>query len=476
MGIENISHFVVLMLENRSFDHVFGLRKGVEGIIDGHGKPRFSNPDAQGHAVAAQGGAPFAIPTKHGLGPLHNLVDVNEQILGKKIVAARARPEMAGFVASYIEALTGDTRGHFTAADVAVVMQSFDPGALPAISALADNFVLCDHWFSEVPGPTHPNRLYMHAGTSAGFVHNVFKRPFDLLTIYELLARNGQSWAVYDFDLNEVKLFTRIADQLDNFRRFTPRFAQDVETGALPNYSFIIPRFTATVHAPSNDQHAPHDVRWGEQLIADIYDTLRAKDEVWQRTAFIVTYDEHGGFFDHVAPPATVSPHGIASPRADDNFNNHAPPPFAFDRLGLRVPTLIASPWVGKGVVAQDAFQHSSILRTVRDRFGIGQSLSAREAAAPSLADLFDQKEARDTPPTLPRPAVNALPPADHHANPGNQFPDALHREMAAGVIHATRPSHPEDDDAPPVLPNTQHELSAFVHRRWTRHSKWLAG
>jgi phospholipase C len=225
--------------------------------------------------IPATSNAPYAIPTKHGLGPFHNLLDVNQQIFGTKNPAANAQARMNGFVANYRDALNQDTRGNFTTADVAVVMRSFNPGALPAITALADNFLLCDAWFSEVPGPTHPNRLYMHAGTSQGFVHNVFQRPFDIPTIYELLQNNGQTWATYDFDLNEVKHFTRIANEFDNYRHFSPQFGQDVETGKLPNYSFIIPRFTSTPHAASNDQHAPHDVRSGDMLIADVYDTLR---------------------------------------------------------------------------------------------------------------------------------------------------------------------------------------------------------
>jgi phospholipase C len=353
-------------------------------------------------------------------------------------------------------------------------MKSFDPGALTVLGELADNFVLCDHWFCEVPGPTHPNRLYMHAGTSAGFVHNVFKRPFDLLTIYELLGRAKKEWAVYDFDLNEAKFFTRIADSTDSFKKFSPQFAQDVETGNLPHYSFIMPRYNSTHHAQSNDEHAPHDVRWGEDFIADVYETLRKNEAVWAKSALIITYDEHGGFFDHVPPPKAENPDGIDSPRPDDNFHNHAPPPFKFDRLGLRVPALVVSPWVGKGKVRSEQFQHTSILRTVRDRFQIKQALSKREAAAPSLETLFDQSQARtDAPKTLRRPTLPALAPSDHHANPGNQFPEDLHREMAEGVFRATRPSHPEDDTTPPEIPSTQHELAEVIHRRWSRHHKW---
>ncbi len=432
MSLQNIDHFVVLMLENRSFDHFFGLRPGVDGILDNHKKSKFSNKDPQGGKVAAAGNAPFSIPTKHGLGPFHNLTDVNEQLFGTKSPGAGAAPTMSGFVASYREALNSDTHGNFIDNDLAVVMHCFDPAALPTISSLAENFVLCDAWFSEVPGPTHPNRLYMHAGTSQGFVHNVFQRPFDLLTIYELLQRNHKTWAVYDFD-------------------------------------------SSTLHAESNDQHAPHDVRWGEQFIADVYEALRSNDAVWNASAFIVTYDEHGGFFDHVAPPKAVSPDGINSPRPDDNFHNHPPPPFAFDRLGVRVPAVIASPWVGKGVVAHEQFQHTSILRTVRERFGIAQPLTKREAAARSLAQIFDQAAARkNVPAKLPRPKMPVLPPPDHHANPGNQFPDELQRDMMEGVIRATRASHPEDDTAPPRMPHTQARLSELAHRRWSRHDQFL--
>src|SRR5215469_1920994 len=145
MSIAAIDHFVVLMLENRSFDHMFGLRPGVEALSDDV-KQRFANPGPDS-AVAPQGGAPFAIPTKHGRGPYHNLVDVNEQLFGTKNPGPGQGPEMTGFVTSYIEALNHDTGGNFDAGDVAVVMQSFDPGALRSITALADEFVLCDHWF-----------------------------------------------------------------------------------------------------------------------------------------------------------------------------------------------------------------------------------------------------------------------------------------------------------------------------------------
>jgi phospholipase C len=469
VNLNRIDHFVVLMLENRSFDHMFGLRAGVDGLPAGG----FSNT-AGGKKFKTQGGAPFAIPTKHGLGPFHNFTDRNVQIFGADPPPANAQPTMSGFAANYVRALTSDTHGQFGDQDVEVVMQSFDNGALPSMTALADEFVLCDRWHCEVPGPTHPNRLYVHAGTSAGFVHNVFSRPFDNVTIYELLERNGQTWATYDFDLNEVRMFTRLAQNADRFRKFSPQFAQDVETGQLPNYSFILPRFSSSHHAASNDQHAPHDVRYGDQLIADVYDTLAGSDDVWNKCALVVTYDEDGGFFDHAPPPAATPPDQWTSPRSDDNFHGAPPPPFNFDRLGIRVPALVASPWVPKGHVESGLLQHTSILRTVRERFKITTALGERERKARTLASLFSRKTARtDCPKHLPRATTPTLPPADHHANLGNAYPNELQREMLEGLIRATRASHPDDDRVPPATPRNQHDLSVLANRRVSNHARW---
>jgi phospholipase C len=237
--------------------------------------------------------------------------------------------------------------------------------------------------------------------------------------------------------------------------------------------SFILPRFSSTYHAEANDQHAPHDVRWGDALIAEIYNTLRAHEAVWNKCALIVTYDEHGGFFDHVVPPAAVNPDGLDSPQPDDNYGKQAPPAFRFDRLGVRVPALIASPWVGEGIVIHETLQHTSILKTVRERFGIEHPLSKREAAAMSLGAIFKQKSPRKTPLIIPAPMLPTLPPPDHHANPGNQWPDDLQRDLLEGTFHATRPSHPEDDDSSPAVPSTQNALAQAAHRRWSQHRRW---
>jgi phospholipase C len=474
-SLSKIDHFIVLMLENRSFDHFFGFRPGVNGLkgtesnlLNPHLPPSHNNPE-----VKVGRDAPFEIPTKHAQGPMHNILNVTLQLFGSDV--AEGKPRNSGFVADYHRTFLSDVHREPTPTELALVMQSFKPGSLPAIESLANEFVLCDNWFCEVPGPTHPNRLYVHAGTSAGFAHNVFDRHFDLLTIYELLSVSGQTWASYAFDHNEVRNFDRIANQFDAFRRFDKRFHQDVDQGKLPNYSFIVPRFNGTKTHPANSQHAPHDVRYGDLLIADIYEALRANEALWEKSAFIVVYDENGGFYDHVGPPGAVNPDGIDSVRPDDvQEPHHSPPvPFSFDRLGPRVPAIIASPWVGKGVVASQQLQHTSILKTVRERFGISRSLSLREANAHSLANLFSQHAVRDTPAKLPGARVPQLALSDHPSNPANLALDTLTNEMLRGTVSLTRPSHPEDEDSI-WLPKTHGEASEFVRTRWDRQTQFL--
>jgi phospholipase C len=327
-----------------------------------------------------------------------------------------------------------------------------------------------------VPGPTHPNRLYVHAGTSAGYAHNVWKLSFNLLTIYELLQQNNKTWATYAFDDNEVLQFSRLQRFENCFRHFDPQFLADCDSGELPNYSFIVPRFNSSSRHQVNSQHAPHDVRYGDLLIAEVYGAMRSNPALWEKSALIVTYDEHGGFPDHVAPPAAPNPDGIDSPRPDDHGRTAAGalPVFHFDRLGLRVPALVVSPWVAKGKVYSQPLRHTSILKTVRERFGITRALSRREDAAASIAAIFDQRAARtDCPAALPRIEVPQSPDPDSAVNPGNSGLDDLQVEKRDGVVARTRPSHPEDDDNI-WLPKTQAETHEFIRQRLAKHREYI--
>ena len=467
-----IKHVVVLMLENRSFDQIFGFRAGVEGLSgDEFNLLNPAAPAAGGNPRIGVGqDAPFRINL--GQGPDHNLAAVNLQLFGHEAnPAAGETPRNNGFAASYQKELLRFTTSP-TVTDVGVVMQSFSAGSLPAIEALADNFCLFDHWFCEVPSSTDPNRLYMHAATSIGNARNVFKTQFpDTRTIYNSIEDAGLTWATYDFDLNEVRTqFPGTHTNPNNFRRFDPRFADDVNGNNLPNYSFIFPRFFNNSGAQS-DQHAPRDLRPGDQLIAQIYNTLRSKTDLWNETAFIVTYDENGGFFDHVPPPSN----GVANPdgiNAEPVQSAHLfTPAFDFKRLGPRVPALLASPWVKKGTVVSDRFQHTSVLATLKKIFGLADFLTERDAQANTFEHLFEElaEPRTDTPEQLPEVSIEPAPQvleAVAPSDPGDLPLDDIQQEMLLGVLDITQPSNPTPD----AIPTTQAGASAFVRERLDAH------
>ena len=478
-----IEHVVVLMLENRSFDHIFGFRQGVNGVsgtefnlLDPTKPESDVNP-----AFHAGSGAPFSvIDSKNG--PSHSLKGTNVQIFNNgQGPAAQHLASNIGFARNYHDELVSEHIQHPSEAAIAVAMQSFSPAHLPSINALADAFCVCDNWFSEVPGPTQPNRLYMHAATSAGFAHNVWSKKFDVQTIYNNLEAAGVSWATYDFDLNEVRQnFTRINGSAPNFKKFEA-LAVDVQQDTLANYSFICPRFNNSAEGHGNSQHAPEDARYGDNLVADVYEALRANDAVWAKTVLIVTYDEHGGFYDHVIPPSEniPNPDGINSPVAGDPGASFVPP-FKFDRLGLRVPVVIASPWVKAGKVDSTRYQHTSVLATLKKMFGLPSFLTLRDASANPFDQIFQElSEARtDTPKKLPRatlPKITAS--ADSAAHPLNETLNEDQRDMLVGAFHLTQPSEnlalaATTAEMPTIhdLPQTQGDAAAFIRNRFRSH------
>ena len=348
-----IQHVVVLMLENRSFDHIFGYRAGVDGLkgdefnlLDPSKPESDSNP-----SFVVNNGAPYAVLA--GNGPGHSLADTNCQLCNDKGGPSNTlAASNNGFVRSYYNELFRDHVPSPASNVTAVVMQSFSPAGLPSLNALADAFCVCDHWYAEVPGPTQPNRFYMHAATSVGAALNNWQRQLDVRTIYNSIQDAGLTWATYAFDNNEVLEFSQVNQQSDNFKQYQEAFAVDVNQNTLANYSFIIPRFLnskKSSHLTSglaNSQHAPQDARYGDNLIADVYQALRSNSALWQQSALIVIYDEHGGFYDHLVPPSggIPNPDGLNSPQPD------APawaPQFSFNRLGLRVPAVRAGSSVG---------------------------------------------------------------------------------------------------------------------------------
>jgi phospholipase C len=340
---------VVLMLENRSFDHLFGNWPGVPGLADGPFSNR-PNPAAPASATGQQAiaeGQPALFSVAQGQGPGHSLDATNLQLFATKAVAAGAivkPPNDRGFVQSYQSELAVDG---FAGAgvDLTPVMQTFSAAQLPGLAALAQNFVLCDQWYAEVPGPTMPNRLYMHAATSAGWARNDWSLPLDQVTIYEQMQNNGRSWAVYYSDQNEVAQYTSDQRRSARISSSTSRLSTDAAAGKLANYNFMIPRFAGsrpTVRSPrctrrrtcvpainSSRTSTPRceRVRNGPQML------------------LVVTFDEHGGYFDHAdaARCRQSRRHQLAGARRQRLVRAAV---CVRPDWELRVPTILASPYL----------------------------------------------------------------------------------------------------------------------------------
>jgi len=388
-----IDRIVVLMLENRSLDHMLGFLKAEIPALDGLTGSE-SNPEdcASPGSPAVEVSADAQYVTKPDGG--HELVDVNVQLFCTKKPPAGAVAKLDGFVRSYTEQAKGDlSKGR-------EVMHCFAPLKLPALATLAREFAVCDAWFSSVPGPTWPNRFFAHAATSDGVPLMGLKyylRDYPMPTLYERLEGVGRDWRIYFHDIPQSLALSRLRKlkYRKNFRRFSASFAKDAAAGDLPAYTFIEPRYFNFFSSTANDQHPPHDVRLGEHLIADVYDALRSS-KLWEKTLLVVTYDEHGGLYDHVAPPEVANPDGKTWPD----------PPFDFRRAGLRVPAVLVSPYVPRGTIDSTPYEHASLAATARDLFGFAKPLTERDRQAkPISRQGWLAKPRKDAPAKLPRPA-----------------------------------------------------------------------
>jgi phospholipase C len=491
MSQATIEHVVVLMLENRSFDHLLGLvpNRQINGLLgaDGVTVKQISNvvtrKAAPPLAVAVQAGAQYTIDEEQidsqGIGgPSHSFPGATLQLFNNNVAPANpADARMSGFAQSYYNLLQSDLHmSNPTEAEVAVPMSAFQAGQLPAIWQLAQQFCVCDNWFSEVPGPTQPNRLFVHAATSAGFVHNVWDQPFKTPTIYDALDKAGRDWAVFYFDLRDTDSFPQVKKRVNRVLPFAS-FQAQAGSGTLPSYSFLCPRYNEPKEpggAPPNSEHAPYDVRNGENLIADVYDALRTGPG-WLQTLLIVTYDEHGGYYDHVPPPAAnvANPDGLTSPTAVDKQaaaksakNKYLlGPDYAFDfsRLGLRVPAVLVSPWIAPGSVISQQLQHTSILATLRELYGAG-TLTKRDAQAASFASALSLAAPRsDTPvklnrpPLIPSTAQDALAPLTQ-------------QQSEMWPLLSQLDGHP-DSGKVVVEPSTRAEAARYIAERIAAHN-----
>jgi phospholipase C len=246
-------------------------------------------------------------------------------------------------------------------------MQYLTRHELPTTWALADEYASADRWFCSVMGPTFPNRYYWHTASSGGLMSNILppQGGFPFPSIYNRLHDKGINWAYYHGSISFVSLIANLPDVADHVFQFTD-FLDDAAAGKLPPVVYIDPFFN------NNDDHPPVHPINGQELIAAVYTAL-ARSPQWKNCMLVVTYDENGGFFDHVAPPKTV----------DDRAAQ------GFDQLGFRVPTVVAGPYVKQGHVSSVVYDHTSALRHLEKAFDL-EPLNQRTMAANDLSDFID--------------------------------------------------------------------------------------
>ncbi len=472
------------MLENHSFDHLLGfLAHPKAEAFDGLRPGRFHNPDRAGTPIpVSSDGLPV------GVDPDHSHQGALDQIAGAGDV-----PTNGGFVRSY-EALVGAGNG-------AAIMRCLDPAAHgTCLGTLAREFAVCTAWFSSVPGETWPNRNFAHSATSGGTVNIEGGLYYDR-TIFEVLAKKKQTWRVYYDGTPQVWCYPRLwkpTTFLDFLLRRRARIgnwfessqlAEHAANDDLATYTFIEPAHNGLYSRPgsprrTNSQH-PHnnmdgdaDFRAGEALIASVYEALRANPRVFDTSLLVITYDEHGGLYDHVKPPESCPPGGRSwrgitrrlgawlRACADRKAGRRPPRKFGFRHLGVRVPAVLVSPWIPPGTIVADRLEHASIPRTLRELF------------APGSKPLTDRdREARPF-----HQVVTGSPLARPRPSPGEPNPDDLAPVPdLSGRATADDTEVPAEADTPPAEVAATSELdrelialSSRVDRKLRRHPTTL--
>ncbi len=399
-SLDKIETFVVLVMENRSFDNVLGFlqRDGyrVDGLAGNESIPTdpsvAGSPDVQVNDGANYRGDFNLDPNdeKTFIDPNHDVSSVHEQLFRG---SPTAEPTNQGFVYNYRQQ-PKNTDDH-----AKNIVRCFSQDKLPVVTTLVKQFAVCDHWHASVPGPTWPNRLFLHAASSAGHIdNNLHEADYNIDTIYDRLDDANKSWRIYFHDMPQSIALTHLQKDFIIKRKFKlfDDFLEAARVGLLPAYSFIEPRYSDFLSLKANDQHPPHDVALGEHLIADVYEAVRNSPQ-WEQTLLVITWDEHGGTYDHVPPPKTVDPDPAATARVNSGFQ--------FDRLGVRVPMILVSPYIKSGIIDSRTYDHTSLLATVEKRFNL-PALTLRDAQANTFEDILELESARqDCPTVLQRPS-----------------------------------------------------------------------
>ncbi len=481
-ALKTIKHIVVLMLENRSFDNLLGwLYDGekprrdqkFEGLTRDLWNP-LSNFDTNGNPFiekvgVRKNGHTFFIGSKNQQSKLDFTLpnpdpgegyrDTTYQLYNNYMIdeVSPPAPLALGFVDNYKNAMLNGTYTYQdTPTDPRKIMTCYTPAQTPVLSTLARRYAVCDQWFSSIPSQTLPNRDFFHAATSTGYVDNHPNNQCGAKTIFNQIqdaidndGRSDLSWGIYSgsrnkdgtwnpFSLSRMAM-VRIQDRkYDGNFKLTKEFHRDAAAGTLPSYAFIEPQFEGP---NQNDQHPNADIRPGEKLIADIYNAVK-NAPTWKETMLVITYDEHGGCYDHYPPTATAAP-------PEDGNVEPGQLGFLFKRFGVRVPAVVVSPLIEEGTIARPSggtpFDHTSIIKTVQNCFALNQgNLTNRDKNAPDLSCLLTRDRMRGDKPKVA--------PLKHQVCDGKQV-NNLHRLAAKILAELGGAAPPSEEDIHKFIP-----------------------
>ncbi len=423
MGIEKIEHVVVVMFENRSFDNLLGWlydndqsrpkqnipapAPGEQPTFEGLSKDNYFNKLVIGNedrtVYAFQGTSTWptcpncnSVPTPD---PHEEFEHVTEQIFGKRDPGPADQADMSGFLKNYSTTPAGPD-------SCDQVMQTFGPKQANVINDLARAFAVCDGWFASVPTQTWPNRGFVHSGSSDGRINNDSYQFYHQRTIFNVLEDQKIPWKIFSNTYTACLTYLQfwqhggLRDGVHRYSAFEDACsaAADAASGdKLPKYSFIEPRFLPEFFHWPSDYHPPHNICRGESFLGSIYNSIRTSP-YRDKILLIVTFDEHGGCYDHVPPPSGAAPPDPHPVSLDGKFN--------FDRFGVRVPAIVVSSYVEPGTVfrapaGQTPYDHTSILATLRDWLKLEQGTggflpSPRIQAAPTLDRVLTLGEGQE--------------------------------------------------------------------------------
>jgi phospholipase C len=372
-----IKKVVVLCMENRSFDHMLGYLDGVNGV-----KGREDEFEVQGVKPCDKAQHIQLID----LG--HEVPHAQKQLKGEWISDAHSMAYTQLISSKWTVKNLYLPPEEYVKIESETCMHCFKPENIPIISTLAKEFCVFENWHASLAGPTQPNRWFLHCGTSDGILHNheISQSPI----IYDLFEED--EWKIFYHDVSSTTILNKnMIKKLKNKKQknIEPfhEFYKSAKDGNLPKYTFLEPCYFTCGKDIAQDQHPPHDVRPGEQLILDIYTALLSNEKQFEETLFLIVYDEHGGFWDHVDPPVV--------PKMKEKVKNLNDG--VFSTLGFRVPAIAINPHIKKGTIEKRLFDHCSVPATLTKLFNLSECLTERVFHANTFDDVLNLSTPRKT-------------------------------------------------------------------------------